>query len=263
MNFGEKLFQLRKERGLSQEALAEKLGTTRQAISKWENSQGYPETEKLLMIGNIFEVSMDYLLKDTVQLTDDHEEGYYVSKEMGEGYLFQQQKIAKYLALGMSLIALGFLPYFLFNQDASMYTLPTIIIGTIGFATCVSTGFLEEDQYKVLKQEILLFDEKYLKELTLRYENIKKKYAIIMIIGISFFVGGMLGFLLEKKHITSPGFLVPYYPILIICIAIGLYIIVRTSTILDGYKLLANNENYTSGILFKFRRRIRKVLDEF
>ncbi|MGC3792448.1 helix-turn-helix domain-containing protein, partial [Priestia aryabhattai] len=66
MTFGEKLFKLRKEKGLSQEALAEKVNTTRQAISKWENGQGFPETEKLLMLGNIFEVSIDYLLKDTV-----------------------------------------------------------------------------------------------------------------------------------------------------------------------------------------------------
>ena len=54
MNLGKKIYKLRKERGLSQEALAEIVGTTRQAISKWENDQGYPETEKLLMISNVF-----------------------------------------------------------------------------------------------------------------------------------------------------------------------------------------------------------------
>ena len=43
MNLGEKILKLRKERGLSQEDLAEKLGTTRQAISKWENNQGFPD----------------------------------------------------------------------------------------------------------------------------------------------------------------------------------------------------------------------------
>ena len=64
MNLGKKIYKLRKERGLSQEALAEIVGTTRQAISKWENDQGYPETEKLLMISNVFEVSVDFLLKD-------------------------------------------------------------------------------------------------------------------------------------------------------------------------------------------------------
>lgn len=61
MTFGEKLFKLRKERGLSQEALAEQANTTRQAISKWENNQGFPETEKLMLLSNIFEVSIDYL----------------------------------------------------------------------------------------------------------------------------------------------------------------------------------------------------------
>jgi len=48
MDFGEKLLQLRKSKGMSQESLAEQLNTSHQAISKWENSQGYLETEKLL-----------------------------------------------------------------------------------------------------------------------------------------------------------------------------------------------------------------------
>ncbi len=43
--FGNKLYQLRKSKGISQEALAEQLNTSRQAISKWENNQGFPETE--------------------------------------------------------------------------------------------------------------------------------------------------------------------------------------------------------------------------
>lgn len=67
MNLGEKIFKLRKEKGLSQEALAEQIGTTRQAVSKWENNQGFPETEKLLQLSNIFEVSTDFLLKDAKQ----------------------------------------------------------------------------------------------------------------------------------------------------------------------------------------------------
>ena len=65
MNLGEKIYKLRKERNLSQEALAEFVGTTRHAISKWENNQGYPETEKLLLLSNVFEVSIDFLLIET------------------------------------------------------------------------------------------------------------------------------------------------------------------------------------------------------
>ena len=68
MAFGEKLFKLRKERGLSQEALEEKVNTTFQAISKYENNQGFPETEKLMILNNIFEVSIDYLLIHNQQM---------------------------------------------------------------------------------------------------------------------------------------------------------------------------------------------------
>ena len=47
MTFGEKLQKLRKESGLSQEELADQLNVSRQAVSKWERDNGYPETEKL------------------------------------------------------------------------------------------------------------------------------------------------------------------------------------------------------------------------
>ena len=64
MNFGEKLKTTRKEHGYSQEALAELLGISRQAVCKWENSQGYPEIDTLVSISQILGVSVDYLLKE-------------------------------------------------------------------------------------------------------------------------------------------------------------------------------------------------------
>ena len=60
----EKLYQLRKNSGLSQEQLAEQLNVSRQAISKWESGTAVPESEKLIIISNYFGVSVDYLLKD-------------------------------------------------------------------------------------------------------------------------------------------------------------------------------------------------------
>ncbi|MGE7624850.1 helix-turn-helix domain-containing protein [Viridibacillus sp. NPDC096237] len=261
MTFGEKLFQLRKEKGLSQEALAEKLNTTRQAISKWENGQGYPETEKLLMIGNVFEVSMDYLLKDSVEPSDDKNVGYYVSKEMAEGYLLSAHRVSKYLALGFFMIALSFIPYFILSQDPARYIIPTIILATFGIGMFVSASFIDEDQYKVLKTESLLFDEKHLKELTIRYENLKKRYFVINLVGTSLFVAGILAIGIERRFINS-GFLMPYYPICIGLIAIGIHIIIRTSSVLDAYKLLAKNDLYNTKFIFKFQRKIRKKLDD-
>ncbi|WP_010094758.1 helix-turn-helix domain-containing protein [Ornithinibacillus scapharcae] len=262
MTFGEKLLKLRKENGLSQEALAEKLNTSRQAISKWENDQGYPETEKLLMIGNIFGVSMDYILKDTPEPSTDNETGYYVSKEMAEGYLVTTHKSSKYIALGFFMIALSFIPYFIFKQNPAIYMIPTIIFATFGIGMFVSVSFFEEGKYKVLKKESLLFDRKYHTELTVRYEALKKRYGVINLVGVCLFVAGLLAFGIDRKYITSE-FLEPYYPVCIGLIAIGIYLIIRTTTLLEAYKLLAKNEDYTNSLGFKMRRKVRKKVDEF
>lgn len=62
MSFGEILTNLRKGKGLSQEDLANELNVSRQAVSKWESNSAYPETEKILAICKLFDVSMDELM---------------------------------------------------------------------------------------------------------------------------------------------------------------------------------------------------------
>ena len=66
MTLGEKLSKLRKEYNYTQEQLADILGVSRQSISKWESDIAYPETDKLIKMGKLFECSMDYLLKEDV-----------------------------------------------------------------------------------------------------------------------------------------------------------------------------------------------------
>lgn len=68
MTFREKLFELRKSQNFSQEELAEKLGVTRQAVSRWENGETMPDSPNLLEICNLFGVSADYLLRDNITL---------------------------------------------------------------------------------------------------------------------------------------------------------------------------------------------------
>ena len=62
MEFHEKLHELRKNRGLTQEELAEALYVSRTAISKWESGRGYPSIDSLKEISNYFSVSIDDLL---------------------------------------------------------------------------------------------------------------------------------------------------------------------------------------------------------
>ena len=68
MNFAQKLTNLRIQNGYSQEKLAEKLYVSRQAVSKWEVGTTLPETDKIVAISNFFDVSIDYLLKENINL---------------------------------------------------------------------------------------------------------------------------------------------------------------------------------------------------
>lgn len=64
MNIGEKIYQLRKAKGYSQEELAELLGVTRQAVSKWELGSSTPELDSVVELAKLFGVTTDYLLTD-------------------------------------------------------------------------------------------------------------------------------------------------------------------------------------------------------
>lgn len=69
MSLGNKLAEARKKQNLTQEQLAERLGVTRQAVSRWESDAAYPETDKIVRMAQILEVSCDYLLQDSVNET--------------------------------------------------------------------------------------------------------------------------------------------------------------------------------------------------
>ncbi len=66
MTLGEKIAKQRKELNFTQEQLAEILCVSRQSVSKWESDLAFPETEKLLELGKLFDCSMDYLLKEEI-----------------------------------------------------------------------------------------------------------------------------------------------------------------------------------------------------
>lgn len=62
MSFGNNLRMIRKEKGITQEELADMLDVSRQAVSKWESEGGYPETDKLIVLAKKLGVSLDYLM---------------------------------------------------------------------------------------------------------------------------------------------------------------------------------------------------------
>ncbi len=76
MNIGEKLYELRKGKNLSQEEVAEKLNVTRQTVSKWETNQSSPDFDKILPICELFEISTEELItgKKTKEKNNENEE---------------------------------------------------------------------------------------------------------------------------------------------------------------------------------------------
>ncbi len=74
-NIEERIQELRKAKGLSQEQLADILGVSRQAVSKWEGGQSLPEVEKLLAMSELFEVPVDYILKAEFQPKQNERNG--------------------------------------------------------------------------------------------------------------------------------------------------------------------------------------------
>ena len=65
MNIADRIQQLRKGKGISQEELADKIGVSRQAVSKWESEQSIPDIDKIIIMSDFFDVTTDYLLKGT------------------------------------------------------------------------------------------------------------------------------------------------------------------------------------------------------
>ncbi len=258
MTFGEKLFKLRKEKGLSQEALAEQIGTTRQAVSKWENNQGFPETDKLLQLSNIFEISIDSLLKDEKSSDSANERGYYVSKEMATGYIANQKKISSYIGMGFMFWALTGIPYVMLTAHLTWRFLGMAVFIMAGIASFITGSFSERQEYKVLKEEPLILDYEYLKELSRMYQAKKKIYAALLLPSILLFVMGILAVSLTMSGEFAWS---EYHSFVFLGFAAGLFGFCYCAGVIDAYELLLNNDQYSSGLFFKIKRRIRDKIN--
>ena len=67
MILADKIIEERKKNGWTQEDLAQKLGVSRQSVSKWESAGAIPDLKKIIQLADLFEVSTDYLLKDGIE----------------------------------------------------------------------------------------------------------------------------------------------------------------------------------------------------
>lgn len=90
MILADKITDLRKKNGWSQEELANRLGVSRQAVSKWESAGSIPDLDKIIKMSDLFSVSTDYLLKDSLK---NEEEITVVPERDGSGFYVEEENL--------------------------------------------------------------------------------------------------------------------------------------------------------------------------
>ncbi|MDR1205823.1 MAG: helix-turn-helix domain-containing protein [Peptococcaceae bacterium] len=186
MEFYQELKRLRKENGLSQEDLAEQMGVSRQSVSKWESGQGYPETEKLLQISRLFNVSLDRLLKgEQDDPKDGGEPGFYASREMAEGFLLSKRQGACRQGIGVAVVILSLIFVFIIeNNYKNNYGSILFLLGAaVGAGILISQGFRLK-RYAAMESQPLLFDSAFIKEFRGAYEKRRRRYGRLIALGV-------------------------------------------------------------------------------
>lgn len=264
MILADKIIDLRKKAGMSQEELAEKLGVSRQSVSKWEMAQSTPDLNRILKMSEIFGVTTDYLLKDKIDLAkpeatanisveDIHDETEppltYVSMKEANDFLSKNQKHAFFIALGVALCIVSVVPPILFEifnnlafenlSAVFMFLIIAIAVGLFIFSgmsmkhfdflhrDCIDTEYGVDGMVKTKK------------------EQYQSKHIIMIVIGVMLCILSVAPAIIFSSGFNS--FLTDILsPILLfIFVAVGVFMIVNTSIINSGYNVLLEEEGYS------------------
>ncbi len=110
MKFNERLMALRKKRGLSQEELGFELGVSRQTVSKWESGQSYPDFQRLVLLADYFDISLDELVRgldvgDVRALNESEKQLSSIYADVEEGKAVMRKYIRVLLGIGAAILA--------------------------------------------------------------------------------------------------------------------------------------------------------------
>ncbi len=186
MSFSDNLRILRKREQMSQEALAEKLHVSRQAVSKWESEQGYPEMETLIEISNLFHCSIDHLIKDSLV------ESTLEEINMKALYEKQYKQFSLLSTLGIASILSGvslYLPLaFLFPTEKTEF-IPTVVfmafiaVGVIAFIIAGTAMDSFKKRHKEIPSDMYSNIEK---------DQFNKKFSLAMATGVGLILIGVI-----------------------------------------------------------------------
>ena len=137
MNLSDRIQYLRKARGISQEGLADQLGVSRQAVSKWESEQSMPDLDKIISMSDYFEVTTDYLLKGIEPVVQKEEEQSIKHRRIASNICYQLSLGFIGLGIILSIILADFL-------KISVLLTPVLIVQGVGLLVCGTGRNLSE-----------------------------------------------------------------------------------------------------------------------
>ena len=274
MILADKITDLRKKNGWSQEELANQLGVSRQAVSKWESASSIPDLDKIVKMSIIFGVSTDYLLKDsleerrdteeilecnTAELGMDDEKGIrMISMETANVYLDLLRNISSRIALGVSLCILS--PIMLIgltgvsdkkegmmlSAEAAVGIGMTILLLMVAVAVAVFIIYGRKIEiYDFLEKEPieLAYGRKGLVEKEkLGYEAVhSRKLVLGIVLCILSAVPIMVLAVSDKNEMLT----ILGVNLCLILVSIGVYLLVSTGIVYGGFQKLLEEGDYT------------------
>lgn len=265
MILADKIILLRKKSGWSQEELAEKLNVSRQSISKWEGAQSVPGMDKILQLSEIFGVSTDYLLKDSIELEEYVEQESkseessmrYVSMEEANSYLDLTQNIAHKMALGVAMCIMSpaiiitlsnlyLLNQFSFSENQSQAIALTLFFITIASAVVIfiSIGMKFKD-FEYLKTEPIETEYGVSGMVKSKMKAYKETYSKYNIIGVTLCILSVLPVILSSfadKDLTDGIGVIGT----LFMVAVGVFMLVTVGTIWSSFNVLLQEGEYSA-----------------
>ena len=245
MSFGEKLQQLRKEKGLSQEDLAHQLNVSRQAVSKWESQNGYPEIEKMILISDLFQVSLDYLMKKDYE---EHENEtissfHLMTQQNIEDYLHFKKSFALRIGSSVLLMIVGLFIAALCADTSyqSIGVFGFLIMVGIGVFFIIMTTLLKESKFKIENEEIkIAFND--LQNLQEQYQHFHKYFTLAIAGGVLLIIVSLACIVL--LHETFPQYENILGAQFLLCIGIAVFLFIYFGIRKDAYQFLIHNKAY-------------------
>lgn len=269
MILAEKIINLRKKNGWSQEELAEKLGVTRQSISKYEGAQSIPDLDKILKLSEIFGVTTDYLIKDELeeeeyapsQMHENKSESdrivHKVTMEMANEYLQMIDWSAGKTAFATMLCilspivllmlgAMSEMPDYHISENAAAGIGICVLIVLIAIAvTIFILCGMKTKKYEFMEKEDIETAYGVSGMVKEKRDAYHSPYVTQLVIGITCCICSVIPLFGTLAVSESDFYMVSAVCMLLTLVAIGTYFIVRSAAKMNAMNQLLEEEDYT------------------